>query len=190
MGSTHVRHDVLVEKFVDVGLLIRTYSSSSMIVGVTHTEPPREVAQPLTVDLGEYVNTQVVEIKRSSSESVDALDNMEAMPWMKRVTGHRGHVVLLVTLKRSTEARCESQDETQDHLRGSRREVLKVVNSFALLESSGNDTGLVLLVDTVYILDLKHPLAGRGYDTQDPTQLPEHSIRSVESVLILERGSV
>ncbi len=61
-------------------------------------------------------------------------------------------------------ARCKSQDETQAYLRGSRREALKVVNSFALLESSSNDAGLVLLVDTVCILELEHPLAGDELD--------------------------
>ena len=69
------------------------------------------------------------------------------MTWRKRVAGHRCHVDLLVILQRSTyegrgsvEVDChkartggESQNETQAHLRGSRRETLKVVNSFALL---------------------------------------------------------
>jgi hypothetical protein len=41
---------------------------------------------------------------------------------------------------------------------------LKVVNSFALLESSSNDVGLVLLVDAVCILELEHPLAGDELD--------------------------
>jgi hypothetical protein len=66
---------------------------------------------------------------------------METITWRKRVAG------------------------PQAHLRGSRRETLKVVNSFALLESSSNDVVLVLLVDTVCILELKHPLAGDELDT-------------------------
>ena len=41
---------------------------------------------------------------------------------------------------------------------------MKVVNSFALLESSSNDAGLVLLVDAVCILELEHPLAGDELD--------------------------
>ncbi len=42
---------------------------------------------------------------------------------------------------------------------------MKVVNSFALLESSNNDAGLVLLVDVVCILELDHPLVGDELDT-------------------------
>jgi hypothetical protein len=41
---------------------------------------------------------------------------------------------------------------------------LKVVNSFALIESSNNDAVLVLLVDVVCILELDHPLAGDELD--------------------------
>ncbi len=41
---------------------------------------------------------------------------------------------------------------------------MKVVNSFALLESSSNDAGLVLLVDAVCILELEHPLTGDELD--------------------------
>jgi hypothetical protein len=41
---------------------------------------------------------------------------------------------------------------------------LKVVNSFALLESSSNDAGLVLLVDAVCILELEHPLVENELD--------------------------
>ena len=41
---------------------------------------------------------------------------------------------------------------------------MKVVNSFALLESSSNDAGLVLLVDAVCILELEHPLAENELD--------------------------
>ena len=88
---------------------------------------------------------------------------------------------------------------------------MKVVNSFALLVSSSNDAGLVLLVDAVGILERQHPLARDGLDTGrksinlDDTpaahllehlilkiqrSLPEHSIRSVKSVLILERLGV
>ncbi len=85
---------------------------------------------------------------------------------------------------------------------------MKVVNSFALLESSSNDADLVLLVDTVCILELEQSLAGdeldagrknRDLDDTPSAHLlermilkiqhsfPEHWIRSVESVLILER---
>jgi len=85
---------------------------------------------------------------------------------------------------------------------------LKVVNSFELLESSSNDAGLVLLVDAICILELDHPLAGDELDAgrksrdlddtpaahllermilKSQRSFPEHSIRSVESVLILER---
>jgi hypothetical protein len=77
---------------------------------------------------------------------------------------------------------------------------LKVVNSFALLESSSNDAGLVLLVDVICILELDHPLArdeldagrkGRDLDDTPAAHLlermilksqrsfPEHSIRSM-----------
>ena len=41
---------------------------------------------------------------------------------------------------------------------------MKVVNSFALLESSINDAGLVLLVDAVCILELEHPLVENELD--------------------------
>ena len=41
---------------------------------------------------------------------------------------------------------------------------MKVVNSFALLESSSNDAGLVLLVDAVCILELEHPLVENELD--------------------------
>jgi hypothetical protein len=81
-----------------------------------------------------------------------------------------------------------------------RKEALKVVNSFELLD-------LVLLVDTICILELDHPLAGdevdagrksRDLDDMSAVHLvermilksqhnfPEHSIRSFENVLILE----
>ncbi len=84
---------------------------------------------------------------------------------------------------------------------------MKVVNSFALIESSSNDTGLVLLVDTICILELDHPLTGDELDAgkksrdlddtpaahllermilKSQRSFPEQSIRSVESVLILE----
>ncbi len=89
-----------------------------------------------------------------------------------------------------------------------RKEDLKVVNSFELLESSSNDAGLVLLVDAICILELDHPLAGDELDAgrksrdlddmpavhllergilKSQRNFPEHSIRSVESVLILVR---
>ena len=85
---------------------------------------------------------------------------------------------------------------------------MKVVNSFALLESSSNDAGLVLLVDAICILELDHPLAGDKLDAgrksrdlddtpaahllermtlKSQRSFPVHSIRSIESVLILER---
>ena len=85
---------------------------------------------------------------------------------------------------------------------------MKVVNFFLLLESSSNDAVLVLLVDVVGILEFEHPLArneldvgrkSRDFDDTSADHLlermklkiqhsfPGHSIRSVESVLILER---
>ncbi len=85
---------------------------------------------------------------------------------------------------------------------------MKVVNSFALIESSSNDAGLVLLVDAVCILELEQSLAvdeldagskSRDLDDTPAAHLlecmilksqrsfPEHSIRNVERVLILER---
>jgi len=77
-----------------------------------------------------------------------------------------------------------------------------------LLESSSNDAGLVLLVDAICILELDHPLAGDELDAgrqsrdlddtpaahllermilKSQRSFPVHSIRSIESVLILER---
>ncbi len=108
------------------------------------------------------------------SKPIDAFHNMKTVTWRKRVAGNGCHVDLLVILQRSTDedrgsvevdwqearARCKSQDETQANLRGCWSETLKVVNSFALLEPSSHDAGLVLLVDVVCILELDHPLAG------------------------------
>jgi len=77
-----------------------------------------------------------------------------------------------------------------------------------LLESSGNDAALVLLVDAICILELDQPPAGDELDAgrksrdlddtpaahllermilKSQRSFPEHSIRSVERVLILER---
>ncbi len=88
---------------------------------------------------------------------------------------------------------------------------MKVVNSFALLEPSSHDASLVLFVHSIGKLELQHPLtrdgldAGRKSRDLDDTSadhlleriilkirrsLPEHSIRSDECVLILERLSV
>jgi hypothetical protein len=97
------------------------------------------------------------------------------------------------------------------NLRGGWRETLKVVNSFALLEPSSHDASLVLLVHSIGKLEVQHPLARNGLDAGRKSRdlddtpaahlleriilkiqrsFPEHSIRSDECVLILERLSV
>jgi hypothetical protein len=113
--------------------------------------------------------------------------------------------------RQKARARCKSQDETQANLRGGWRETLKVVNSFALLESSSHDASLVLLVHSIGKLELQHPLACDGLDAGRKSRdlddspaahlldcirlkiqrsFPQNSIRSDEGVLILERLSV
>ncbi len=144
-----------------------------MIVGAAHAESPGEVAHEVEIDAPVIADSSIKIINKRTSIVADAI--------------------------------------VVDILRGSRIEDLKVVNSCALLESSSNDAVLVLLVDAVCILELEHPLAGdeldvgrknRDLDDTPAAHLlermilkiqhsfPEHSIRSVEIVLILERPCV
>jgi hypothetical protein len=144
-----------------------------MIVGAAHAEPPGEVAHEVEINAPVIADSSIKIINKCTSIVADAI--------------------------------------VVDILRGSRIEALKVVSSCALLESSSNDAGLVLLVDAVCILELEHPLAGdeldvgrknRDLDDKPAAHLlermilkiqrsfPELSIRSVESVLILERPCV
>ena len=48
--SVAFRHDIMLQKLVDKGLLISTDSAGNKVIGVGHTEAPRELTNEVEID--------------------------------------------------------------------------------------------------------------------------------------------
>ena len=63
---------IRVERLVDESILIRTYSASSMIVGVAHAEPPGEVGHEVEIDAPVIADSSIKIINKRTSIVADA----------------------------------------------------------------------------------------------------------------------
>jgi len=63
---------IRVERLVHESILIRTYSASSMIVGVAHAEPPGEVGHEVEIDAPVIADSSIKIINKRTSIVADA----------------------------------------------------------------------------------------------------------------------